>query len=147
MKDRGRQSVQSETVARPKAPAHTAEAPRNRGGIDNQTIVHHVRGGGSVAGFPGAPVDNQRQQGRGALPHRETMERAFGRSLSHLRARTGAGDLAPMGVRALALKDRIAFRESSPPPSVVAHEVTHALQHERGGSASSPFAPRNSAAE
>jgi len=147
MKDGSRDTTRAEPAARAETRTATRPPARDGGGISNQAIVQHLREGGTVAGFPGAPLDNQRQQGRGSLPHQDAMERTFGRSLDHLRARTGASDLGPLGARALALKDRVVFRESSPSPSVVAHEVAHALQHERGGAGAGLLAPRESAAE
>jgi hypothetical protein len=123
---------------------------RDGGGLANQTIVQHLREGGSVAGFPGAPIDNQHQQSRTRtepLPHRAAMERSFGRSLGHLDVRTGADALGAIGVNALAAGNRLAFKDSSPSPALVAHEVTHALQSERSASGSSFVAPRGSDAE
>lgn len=74
------------------------------------------------------------------LPYRRDMEQQFGVPLDHIGAHTGstveeAG--RSLGASAFALGDQVAFAESSPSRSTVAHEVTHVLQQTRGGGAGS----------
>src|SRR5688572_1781874 len=69
------------------------------------------------------------------LPHRVDMERAFGRDLDHVKAYTGPeASLAAsaLGAHAYTVADRIAFADLDPDRELVAHEVTHVLQHEAG---------------
>lgn len=74
------------------------------------------------------------------LPYRTEMEQQFGVSLDHIGAHTGSTVEAAgrsLGASAFALGDQVAFAESSPSRSTVAHEVTHVLQQTRGGGAGS----------
>jgi|GEM_PF-3305729 len=71
----------------------------------------------------------------GEIPHKEQMERSFGRRFDHVRAHVG-GDAADantqLGAHAYAMGDRIAFKRANPAPSLVAHELTHVIQQTEG---------------
>ena len=68
------------------------------------------------------------------MPHREQLERAFGEDLSGVSASVAQGAvLGPMGVRGVALGEKLAFADAAPEMRLVAHEVTHALQKRHAG--------------
>jgi len=67
--------------------------------------------------------------GRGPLPYRASMERAFGQDFSQVRAHFGrAAPLGAIGARAAAHGETIAFAETTPDRETVAHELTHVAQ-------------------
>lgn len=75
-----------------------------------------------------------------SLPYQAELEQQFGVPLDHVRAYMGPTVEAAgrsLGARAFALGERVAFAESSPSQSTVAHEITHVLQQTRGGGARS----------
>lgn len=68
------------------------------------------------------------------IPYRDEMERAFGHDFSNVQAHVGARDaLDPMGARAAAMGEKVAFSETSPSKEVVAHELTHVVQARQSG--------------
>lgn len=68
------------------------------------------------------------------VPFRSGMETLFGESFSDVQAFTGRADaLSPVGARAAAQGDAIAFADSKPDASVVAHELTHVVQQRHAG--------------
>jgi hypothetical protein len=73
------------------------------------------------------------------IPHRAAMERAFGHSFGGVAAHLGGAEtgdaLDGLGARAAALGERVAFRDPSPSPELVAHELTHVVQARAGGGA------------
>lgn len=82
-----------------------------------------------------------------SLPHRAAMERAFGLSFGHVTARTGAGAaLDPLNANAATRGTHMVFREPTPRPGQVAHELTHVLQ-QRQPSGERGVSPPGSAAE
>ena len=72
-----------------------------------------------------------------ALPHRERLERSFGRDLGDVRAVFGGEEvsalLAERGAEAVALGDTVLFADPNPSVELVGHEVTHLLQQRQGG--------------
>lgn len=82
----------------------------------------------------GSPFD-------GALPFQAEMERAFGEDFSNVKVTTGASGAELAGGTAVAQGDEVTFRDSSPSPRVVAHELTHVVQARRHGP-TRPGAPR-----
>jgi len=70
------------------------------------------------------------------VPHRGRMEAAFGRSFGDVRAYAG-GDhanagLSGLGAVAAAHGNQVAFRDASPSPGLVAHELAHVVQQQGG---------------
>src|SRR5262249_46141022 len=64
----------------------------------------------------------------------EQMEAAFGEDFSSVRVETGRSDaMEGIGARAAARGDNVAFADSNPSPWLVAHELTHVVQHRRNG--------------
>jgi hypothetical protein len=88
-------------------------------------------GPASPAAPAGAALEHARAHGSpSALPHRDTMEGAFGRSFADVEAISGPG-----AERAAGMVDAVAFAvgntvvlPSSPSPALVAHELTHVVQ-------------------
>jgi hypothetical protein len=76
-------------------------------------------------------------QASAGVPHRERLESTFGLDLGHLRVVLGGDEvadaLAERNAEAVAFKDTLLFADANPAPELVAHEVTHALQQEKGG--------------
>lgn len=66
------------------------------------------------------------------VPHRRRMEAAFGTDFGDVAAHVGDGParagLAAMSAEAAARGDRVAFRDASPSPETVAHELAHVVQ-------------------
>lgn len=103
-----------QTLVDAEAPRDPAEAPRATGSVADVFD----------AAAAGAPA---------ALPFQRTLEHLFGRTLDHLRAFTGRqGQLDRLGVRAAARGETVVFGPAAPDLALVTHEVTHALQNERG---------------
>ncbi len=72
--------------------------------------------------------------GANEVPHRAQMETAFGADFSSVQAHTGQRDaMASIGATAAAQGDSIAFADASPEPWLVAHELTHVVQHQQAG--------------
>lgn len=74
-------------------------------------------------GFRGTPVE---------LPHRAELEKSFGASFAGVKAYTdehARRATERLGANAYAAGDRIAFRTPNPDKALVAHELTHVLQH------------------
>lgn len=70
------------------------------------------------------------------VPHRAQMERAFRQDFSSVRAEIGQSDaMTAIGATAAARGESVAFSDSKPSPWLVAHELTHVVQHRqsRGG--------------
>jgi Domain of unknown function (DUF4157) len=66
------------------------------------------------------------------IPHRAAMEQSFGMDFGHVRAHTDAGASRAndtLGSHAYAMGDQVAFKSASPAPALVAHELTHVVQH------------------
>jgi len=88
---------------------------------------------------------------RDPLPHRAAMERAFGLSFGGIAVGTGAGRaLDGINANAATQGSQVLFRDKSPRPGQVAHELTHVLQQrqpssERGISAPGGAAEREAA--
>lgn len=69
------------------------------------------------------------------LPHRAQMEQAFGRSFADVKTFTGPEAAAAsdaLGADAFASGNNVAFRDASPDPKLVAHELTHVVQQTGG---------------
>ncbi len=74
-------------------------------------------------GFRGAPSD---------LPYRAELEKSFGVSFAGVKAYTdehARRATARLGAKAYAVGNRIAFAMPGPSKALVAHELTHVLQH------------------
>ncbi len=72
------------------------------------------------------------------VPYRAEMERSFGESFGGVKTYLGGGavgGLQALGARAAAQGEQIAFESPSPDREVVAHELTHVVQQQRGGAA------------
>jgi hypothetical protein len=72
---------------------------------------------------------------REALPHRDDMERSFGRSFAEVEAHTGPRATAAcdrLGAAAFTHGGHVVFGGSPPSRSLVAHELTHVVQQEGG---------------
>jgi hypothetical protein len=70
----------------------------------------------------------------GPVPHRRRMEADFGRDFGDVSAYAGGAGarsgLDALGAVAATYGNRVAFADASPAPEVVAHELTHVVQHE-----------------
>lgn len=72
----------------------------------------------------------------GELPHRAAMEERFGRSFAGVQAHVGERAQAAtgaLGAVAYAYGEAVAFASPTPTVDTVAHELTHVVQHRRGG--------------
>lgn len=82
----------------------------------------------------GAAMDQATAGSATEVPHPRDMERSFGQDFGGVRAHRGqAAPLAAMNAQAAARGDEVAFASSSPPLPLVAHELTHVLQHRGAG--------------
>jgi len=85
-----------------------------------------------------APADVAEQGFQGtprALPHKDLVENRLGVSLDGIQAFTddkAAASNSKLGAAAYAAGSNIAFSNSNPDPSLVAHEATHVLQQRAG---------------
>ncbi len=73
--------------------------------------------------------------GGGEVPHRQEMEGFFGQSFADVSATTGgaaAGACEDLGANAYAVGNQVAFADSNPDKSLVAHELTHVVQQQGG---------------
>lgn len=89
-----------------------------------------------------------------AIPYRAEMESRFGADFSSVQAYSGSAAGAAcdaLGANAYAVGDKVAFGSSSPDRGLVAHELTHVVQHRASGGAgavaSGAVSTRGSAAE
>src|SRR5262245_27982717 len=89
--------------------SRAAEASgRGEGGARAGAGAGGAGAGGAAGRGPGGV--GKRSLVETALPHRERMEAAFGADFSDVRVRLGAaGELAPLGARALTRGNTIAF--------------------------------------
>lgn len=86
-------------------------------------------GGIAEQGFTGTPRP---------VPYQREMEQSFGADFSHVKVYTDAQAKQAnekLGARAYAMDDKIAFNTSNPDRAMVAHELTHVLQHGGKGGA------------
>lgn len=110
-----------------------ADPPRTREHLPPSAIlfdpanipVHASRDPRSIAesGFAGPARE---------LPHRAAMESLFRRDLGGVRSYNDAASARAcraLHAHAFTVGDRIGFTDPCPPPALVAHELTHALQH------------------
>jgi hypothetical protein len=70
------------------------------------------------------------------VPFRAEMERSFGEDFSAVRSHAGAGarpGLDALNANAAAQGETVAFGTAAPDRALVAHELTHVVQHRRGG--------------
>jgi len=80
---------------------------------------------------PGTAADTAFAGAAREVPHRAQMEQAFGRSFGGVKAFTGPQAAAAsdaLGADAFASGNHVAFRDASPDPELVAHELTHVVQ-------------------
>lgn len=85
---------------------------------------------------PGQVAEDGFSGSAGEVPHRAAMEKSFGVSFAGVKAYTdehARGASERLGAHAYASGNRIAFKSDNPDPSLVAHELTHVLQHTGGG--------------
>jgi hypothetical protein len=131
-----------------------ATKPRARDGgnanIGNMRIGLHARAGGDLAGFPGAPLDNQQRQtyldrlGPGQPLSRSLsteLSSLYRHDLSSVRVHPDAKPASEMNARAFTVGDHIAVAPGEPHPEsaggkkLVAHELAHVVQQSRGETA------------
>ena len=77
-------------------------------------------------------ADGGFQGGGHEIPHRAAMEQSFGMDFGNVRAHTDAGASRAndtLGSHAYAMGDQVAFKSAAPAPALVAHELTHVVQH------------------
>jgi hypothetical protein len=104
--------------------------------------------GGNVAGEGmaggGSPADVAAQGFSGSaqeVPHRAEMEKSFGVGFGHVKAYTDAPAKKAneqLGSNAYAMNDSVAFGTANPSKELVAHELTHVMQHTGSGPARKP---------
>src|SRR3954462_2942516 len=83
---------------------------------------------------PQAQFDRATAAGSSPLPYQPEMEHAFGHDFSGVQAHTGQRDaLTPIGARAAARGDVVAFGDPSPDKHTVAHELAHVVQTRQAG--------------
>lgn len=76
------------------------------------------------------PLIPSTQIGCESIPYRSRMEQIFGADFSTVKSLRGqSGVLAPLGARAAAWLETVAFSSTTPTPQVVAHELAHVLQY------------------
>lgn len=123
---------QVSVATKPKATAPQHKAPPE---AKHDPIAAPVRRDPLQAAEAGlsSTVATAQRRGADSLPHRGTMERAFGTGFGDVSVHTGAGALASQGVQAATRGSSMVFAEPNPGPKVVAHELTHVMQN-RGGS-------------
>lgn len=81
-----------------------------------------------------------------AVPHRTSMESAFGEDFSTVRVLTGRRSaLDPFGAEAVASGETIAFAADRPSKQVVGHELAHVVQQRRHGPPAGARSPDRSA--
>ena len=106
-----------------------------------------LRGQGPLSGLrvpdvqatdPGAVARSGFSGAGGTVPHQAQMEASFGQDFGEVTAHTGPEAQAAcegLGADAYAVGDQVAFKEASPSPDVVAHELTHVVQGQGGPAA------------
>lgn len=113
-------------------------AARGQSGELNAGLVQRKGGGGAGAGGDlNAVVSSATQGSAGAVPHKAKMEQAFGTSFDDVKAHTGGASAKAndqLGAKAFTSGSDVAFKDASPSPELVAHELTHVVQ-QRGGAA------------
>jgi hypothetical protein len=75
------------------------------------------------------------------IPHRAAMEQSFGMNFGGVKAYTDAPALKAneqLGANAYASGNQVAFSSSNPSQSLVAHELTHVVQHTGGKPGAEP---------
>ncbi|MEO6771714.1 MAG: DUF4157 domain-containing protein [Kofleriaceae bacterium] len=148
MKDGARSEARDVAALQPAAKPYGMSArDGGNGGIGNMKIGHHVRAGGDLAGFPGAPLDNQRQQayldrlGPGqplSQSLASELSSLYRHDLSSVRVHPDAKSAAEMNARAFTIGAHIAVAPGEPNPEsangkkLVAHELAHVVQQSRG---------------
>lgn len=105
-------------------------SPSNEGGLISRS------GSGEIASNdPGATFSAATRGGGGAVPYRADMEKSFGRSFGDVQAYTGRSqEMGDLGAEAAAQGKSVAFGTSNPSKELVAHELAHVVQNDRGGS-------------
>jgi hypothetical protein len=84
----------------------------------------------------------------GGVPYQSEMESAFGRSFSDVSSHTGqSGPMARLGAEAATRGSTVAFADTHPSKSTVAHELAHVVQGSGGGATGGGVAPSGSSAE
>lgn len=66
------------------------------------------------------------------IPHRQEMERSFGMDFGHVQAYSDANASRAndsLNAHAYTVGNQVAFKTASPDPALVAHELTHVVQH------------------
>lgn len=72
--------------------------------------------------------------GAGPVPFRAEMEASFGDDLSGVQAALGRpAEMASLGAHAASRGEQVAFASASPDKELVAHELTHVMQHRQAG--------------
>jgi Domain of unknown function (DUF4157) len=105
-------------------PAHGAQAHGEPAAGKSETASETAEDG-----FRGTPVE---------LPHRAELEKSFGVSFAGVKAYTdehARRATERLDAKAYAAGNRIAFRMPNPDKALVAHELTHVLQHTGQGPA------------
>jgi Domain of unknown function (DUF4157) len=92
---------------------------------------------GTATAVPGDAFAIATSGDASAVPYRSQMERAFGRSFGGVEAYLGGAEanqgLDGLGAQAAAHGQQVAFRDASPSPHLVAHELAHVMQQTGGG--------------
>jgi hypothetical protein len=117
-----------------RAPATLTQAPAAAPASDSES----VRGSADVGGTADSSAEvfgEAARQPASPLPYQAEMEDAFGRDFSGVKAHLGASDqMGALGANAAASGDHVAFASPSPDRGLVAHELTHTVQQQAGGS-------------
>src|SRR5688572_1676489 len=99
--------------------------------IHRRTIARLAR---ALDAPPEAAFDEATSGSPGEVPFRAEMETAFSEDFSGVKAYVGRAEpLEAIGAAAAAHGERVAFGSASPDRETVAHELTHVVQHRRGG--------------
>jgi hypothetical protein len=134
----------ADTAAAPAAPAIVRQASHPPvGGQDVEPAPPMVWrfSDGITAGLddladPGAAFSAATANARAEVPFRDEMEQIFGEEFGDVRAHFGGtAGLRALGARAATDGQSIAFGDA-PSRELVAHELTHVVQHRRGGGGS-----------
>jgi hypothetical protein len=96
--------------------------------------IYRRASGGPVAGDPDSAFAAATAGTASEVPHRAEMQQRFGADFSSVRAHLGQAEaLGALGAEAATRQETIAFGQSAPDRETVAHELTHVMQHRRGG--------------
>jgi nucleoid-associated protein YgaU len=120
-------AVAASRLNSPKTPAIDIAAPRL-----NPKFHHSLSQMRLNAPTPQRSFREATNSSASALPHRQTMESAFGEDFSGVR--TYLGQRRPMdnlNAHAATAGEQIAFASASPDKQQVAHELAHVVQHRR----------------